>query len=212
MLTPSPGDPILYCVDGGLTCHAEGSASSGDIPIRGWLTTEKKNSYGQVVRSSIFDWDGGLTRWNGRILKDHGQRILVGGGENTPVGQITKHSFIPGEGMFGSGILYKENSEQYKRAVREGTINGLSIGFTVENDGWKAHKKTKTEDAWLEFTKGRLFEVSTVNVGANDQALFEVLNSIAHGNTEPNYKHDYLYVVLKGNTYLVNRQGDIIDA
>lgn len=212
MITPSPGDPILYCVDGGLTCLEDKSSdTSGDVPIRGWLTTEKKNSYDQVVRSSIFDWDGGLARWSGRILNDHGRRFLQGGGDSIPIGKIDQHQIVPSQGMLGEGFIFKESSPQLKRAIREETIDGLSIGFVLEKDGFKIHKKTKTEDAFLELTKGRLFEVSTVTVGANDEALFEVLNSIRHGNNEPNYKHGYLYVILNGNRYLINERGDIID-
>lgn len=210
MIKPSPGDPILYCVDGGLTCHDDDNSShGGDIPIKGWMTTETKNSYGQIVRSSTFDWKDGLTLWNGRILDSHGQRFFIGGGNNTPTGMMTSHEIIDGEGMLGTGYIFEECSAQYLRSIREGTINALSIGFTLMKKGYEYDEDTDT----LEITKGQLHEVSTCNVGANLEARFAVLNSFNHErNVNPNYLHGYIYVIMGGERYLVNEQGDIIDA
>jgi len=198
MLNVEAGDNVVHIMDSQFEHSVSAGMESGDIQIRGWLTTEKKNSYGQVVHSSTFDWADGLSKWNGRILNQHGRRFLIGGGDNTPVGQITKHSIRNGEGFFGAGYIYNQAPELVKRAIRDETLNAFSIGFTIAEKGAKYDKK----DDVLNITKGFLHEVSLVNVGANDQALFEVLNSM---NTE-HYtgKNGYFFLILKGKRYLVD--------
>ena len=201
------GDNVVHVMDSPFE-HSmpAGEIETGDIQIRGWLTTEKKNAYDQVVHASTFDWEGGLSRWNGRILNQHGQRFLTGGGDNTPVGRITHPSIREGEGFFGSGYIYNEAPELLKRSVRDGTINAFSIGFKIAEGGVEYDEETDTEN----ITKGFLHEVSLVNVGANDESLFEVLNSLnAKHYTR---KHGYFYLIKGGQRYLVNSRGEVQDA
>lgn len=203
------GDNFVHVMETPFECTMPaGGMENGDIQIRGWLTTEKKNAYDQIVHSSTFNWEGGLSRWNGRILNQHGQRFLIGGGDNTPVGQITYNHIVDGEGFFGAGYIYNQAPELLQRSVRDGTINAFSIGFSLADDEDSVDYDEETDT--LNIRKGYLHEVSLVNVGANDQALFEVLNSL---NTQ-HYtgKHGYFYLIVKGQRYLVNSKGEVHDA
>lgn len=215
MREPKPGD-LFTCVadieDDDLLAHSAVS-DDGDVTIRGWLTTEQLNSYRQIVRTSTFDWKGGLSRWNGRILLEHGRRFLIGGGNGIPVGQFMNYEFIEGKGMFGTASIWKENPALLRRAIREGTMNALSIGFTVVKGGYTYHKKADK----LEIKKGVLHEVSLCNVGVNAGALFEVVHSMRQmqpnlDTLTHNQQRRCYHITYKGVTYLVNNKGEVEDA
>lgn len=216
MIVPVPGDYVLHIMDHALkipsdldfTKDDKEVQARGDIPMRGWLTTEKMNAYRQIVHNSTFDHKDGLTFWNGRILKEHGRQFLTGGGDGTPIGTMKEHSFVKGKGMAGKGYFYKENPELFKRALHEKTIDAFSIGFRLLEGGAERRQK-KGEEEILHITKGQLFEVSVVNIGANSESFFKILHSL---RPEPEHlTHGYLYVIAGGARYLINRQGDIID-
>lgn len=211
-IEPQTGDFVVLVADSELTCHADGddiqaiaADSKVDIPIRGWLTTTKKNSYDQIVESSFFDWEGGLAKWSGRILAHHGQRFLFGGGDSTPVGKMSRHSIVDGEGMFGSGFIYGENPPLLKRAVLEGTLSSLSIGFKIAEGGMRHDRKTKT----THLTKGILHEVSLCNVGVCDEAIFEIVHSVDTFDYSNKHQDAKRWVIIYGQRYLVNSMGEV---
>lgn len=216
MIVPVPGDYVLHIMEHAIMLPSELEFTDedvtiqerGDIPMKGWFTTEKLNSYRQIVHTSTFDHPKGLSVWNGRILKEHGRQFLTGGGDGTPIGKITSHRFVEGQGMAGKGYFFSENDALFKRALREKTVDALSIGFQILEGGAERRKKKGQEDV-LHITKGRLLEVSSVNVGANSQSLFKILHSLRPDlniNTR-----GYCYLLIGDQRYLVNQQGDIID-
>lgn len=180
-------------------------AEDGDIHVRGWLTTTALNSYRQIVHTSTFDWDGGLKFWQGRILNNHGRQFLMGGGDNVPIGRISQLDTITDEGYYGEGYIYHESNPQLRRAMRDGTVNSFSIGFMVEEGGAEYDE----DDDIVHITKGRLHEVSVVNVGANELSKFKVLNDVTLSSMTNNAEY---YILIKGGKrYLVNRtKGDVI--
>ena len=225
MRIPQAGDFVTAVTHGAFACdtmdspvvvpdgadvveHDVRGAVSGDIHIKGWLTTTKKNSYDQIVAHDTFDHETGMSQWNGRMLMEHGRQFLIGGGNGTPVGQFTQHQFVKGKGLWGKAHIYKENSALLKRAVRDGTLNALSIGFTIAEDGAKYSKKEDT----LFINKGHLLECSLCDVGANDEALFEVINSVRNYKSQAHDYSGFKYVIWKGVTYLINREGEVFDA
>lgn len=218
-----PGLEMTYVPGVPLQTHAakdeKTGAESGDILVRGWMTTTTLNSYRQVVAYNAFDWEHGMDRWNGRVLLMHGRRFLVGGGDDVPIGRIVTHKFVKGRGLYGSGFYYKENSDRFKRAVRDGTLNDWSIGFTLAEDGFEHDKKKDI----LYINKACLFEVSAVDVGACPDANNEVLNDYSVGeiirhNREEMMKMDDIHkepncrlVTWQGRQWLVTSRGDWYD-
>lgn len=108
--------------------------------------------------------------------------------------------------MFGSGFIYGENPPLLRRAVLDGTLSSLSIGFTVAEGGMRYDRKTKT----THLTKGVLHEVSLCNVGVCDEAIFEVVHSV--DTFEYTTKHQYRWVIMNGQRWLVNSMGEVHNA
>jgi len=210
MRLPQAGDAFVHVPDGTFTLADDGDGDNamehGDIKTRGWLTTEKLNSYRQIVHSSTFDWEGGFKRWQGRILSEHGRRFLIGGGDGTPIGKITTHQIVKGAGLYGIGHIYHDNPPLLKRALLDGTLNAWSIGFTVMEDGFKYDKKKDI----LNITKGQMREVSLVYLGANDESFVEIIHSLrTYRRLNPD---NYCYIIKGGVTYLVNLEGEVHNA
>ncbi|MDD1749229.1 MAG: HK97 family phage prohead protease [Methanothrix sp.] len=136
-----------------------------DIIIEGWFTTEKLNSYNQIVKATSFAWKGGTSLFNGRVLAFHDQR-------KEPVGLVLSMQVKEDEGLWGKVKIFREAAPLFKRSINEGVLNAFSIGFTVE----KYEYDEETEI--ITFLRCKLLEVSIVNVGANEEALFEVVHSI----------------------------------
>lgn len=136
-----------------------------DIILEGWFTTETVNSSNQIVKAKAFKWDNGLKKFNGRVLAFHDQR-------KEPIGMVEKMKIVLSKGLWGRIRLFREAPASLKRAINEGVLNGLSIGFGVEE--YTYDEKTEV----MTFTRCILYEVSVVNIGANEEALFEVVHSI----------------------------------
>ena len=141
------------------------------------------------------------------MLFDHGRRFLIGGGDNIPIGQWRQYLIREGEGVYAKGVISKETDSLFKRAIRDGTLNALSIGFIVEEDGFEYDDETET----TEITRGTLLEASIVPVGANDEALFEIMHSMTQRHSLHN-NSEYRGVVVGGTRYLVNPKGEIYNA
>ena len=214
------GDSVVLVSENAIVNVADVGGDDGDIAVQGWLTTEKENSYKQVVKYDTFKHDGGLRRWNGRMMLAHGRRLLVGGGDEVPVGIFTRRSFVKDKGFFGIGTIYKENTPRLKRAVRDGVLNAWSIGFGVLEGGYAVDKKTGKAT----ITKGELFETSLCTIGANDESLVEVTNSLLarryadDGGGSSNFEHSrnhydtrgYYWLVYGGQWFFVNSKGDML--
>lgn len=149
---------------------------SGDIVIDGWFVTENLiESYGLIVKASAFKHPEGLKLFNGRVMAFHDMY-------SEPVGKTTKFKIVLGKGLYGTCLIWKENSEALKRSIREGTLGMFSIGFTI--DEYVYNKKTDV----VTVTLARLKEVSLINIGADKHAVYEVRN--ADGNEDENKTTD----------------------
>jgi len=138
---------------------------SGDIIIEGWFVTESLiESHGLVVKANAFKHPEGLKLFNGRVMAFHDMY-------SEPVGKTTKFKIVPEKGLYGTCLIWKENSETLKRSIREGTLGMFSIGFTI--DEYVYNKETDV----VTVTMGRLKEVSLVNIGADSRAVYEVRNT-----------------------------------
>lgn len=204
MYQVKPGERVQFVQENAITFDDLKSPVGGDIAISGWMTTEKVNSYNQIVKADIFEHDEGMSRWNGRIMLGHGRQVLIGGGTDTPIGQIYNYESIKGEGIKANGIIYHQAPELLKRSVREGTMNAWSIGFMPLN--WEEEEETDV----VTFTKGTLHELTVTILGANDEALFEVTNSLAP-NKQLQNREELMYIISEGTRYVVNSKGEVID-
>jgi len=162
------GYPFVRCDAAASDVKLEATAK-GDIVAKGWFTTELVNTHRQRVLASAFAWDGAFDAFNGRVLAFHDS-------EREPVGAVMSYEVrnIDGQkkGIYGEFKLFKENSPIFMRAVREGVLKDLSIGFNVVD--WTYDE----EEGVVTFKKGYLGELSIVNQGAAHEAKFEIINSI----------------------------------
>lgn len=138
---------------------------NGDVFLEGWATTESLNSYNQIVLAKSFKWKGGLSLFNGRVLAFHEQR-------KEPVGRCEALKIVPGKGLWVRVRIFAEAGPLYHRNLEEGMLNAFSIGFRYNKYEYDEKKDIIT------FTECELHEISVVNIGANKEALFTVVNSL----------------------------------
>ena len=148
------------------------TGKEGDIEIEGWFITEKLiESRMLIVRTNAFSHKEGMSLFNGRVLAFHDQL-------KEPVGEVTDMKMVKNKGIRGTIRIWRENSELFKRAISEKKLQAFSIGFAV--DEWSFDEKTEI----LTVTRGRLKEVSIVNIGADSNAIFEVHDSLEDKNEQ----------------------------
>lgn len=85
-----------------------------------------------------------------------------------PIGKWT-NAYEDEKGLYVEGELTEGNStaEEVKAALQHGTVDGLSIGFTMKRDGFTYDDKTDTR---LIKKISRLYEVSVVTFPCDDNA------------------------------------------
>lgn len=202
-----PGEMVAMIYQHGIQ-HAQKAPDAEDVNVRGWLTTTKKNTYNQIVRTAAFEFDDSLSRWDGRMLFQHGGGIFGGGVDAIPIGSWRNPpQIIDDEGVYAFGTVWKENDARILRAVREGQLTDISIGFYVMDDDWLEYDK-KEDITYVNHLM--MIEASIVDVGANDEAVLEVMhgmNQRAKHLNLPGYRR-----VLVGNELrLINAKGDFCD-
>jgi len=173
--------PDMCIISCDVTFSAIEESKEGDIIIDGWFITENLiEDRGMIVRADAFKNKDGLRYYNGRVLAFHNQI-------KEPVGKTLELQIVSGRGIRGKVLLYRENSELFKRAIRDKTLRAFSIGFSVEE--YTYNEKTEI----LTITKAKLREVSIVNIGADEKAVFNVQNSLKDKKEQetfqtPNYE------------------------
>ncbi len=158
---PEVGDVLQLTAENSFTRETV----NGDTFIEGWATTETLNDYNQIVKAKAFKWKGGLKLFNGRILAFHDQR-------KEPIGMVEKLKLAPGKGIWVRVRIFEEAGPLFLRNIEEGMLNAFSIGFRVNKYEYDEKKDIMT------FTECELLEISVVNIGANEEALFAVTNGI----------------------------------
>ena len=159
-----PSQILRSCVDfafDATTFETNAKKSDGDIHGKGWLTKQGRNLNEQDVLASSWEWDGAFGMFNGRLLPFHDQY-------KCPVGKVENIKIVPGEGLYADITIFREAGDNFIRAVKDGVLNGISIGYRVLD--YDYHKK---ED-YRTFKQCELHEVSIVNIGANPNALLEI--------------------------------------
>ncbi len=150
----------------------------GDILIDGWFVTENLvESRGLIVKANAFSGSDGLKQFNGRVLSFHDDF-------KEPVGKTKEFKIIPGKGLRGTCIIWRENDETFKRSILEGVLESFSIGFSVFE--YVYNKKTDV----ITVTKAGLREISIVNIGADSHATFEVVSADDGKTVRMNRKHE----------------------
>ncbi|MCK5342193.1 MAG: HK97 family phage prohead protease, partial [Candidatus Heimdallarchaeota archaeon] len=143
--------------------------------IEGFAITEALiESRRMIVNMDAFDHKDGFKMFNGRMLYFHNQ-------DKEPVGEVVEYKLIKKKGLWIRARLWRENSELFKRAILEKKLQAMSIGFAI--DKWEYDEK---EDI-VTITEARLKEISVVNIGADENALFEVLNSLNNVGLTTNF-------------------------
>lgn len=144
----------------------------GDIEISGWFITEKLiEDRGLIVEADAFAQSNSMDLFNGRVLAFHNDF-------KEPVGEVISKEIVKGKGVRGRVLIYKENSELFKRSILEGTLAAFSVGFKIEE--FSFNEKTEI----LTVKKALLKEVSVVNIGADSDATFEVEASMDDKTTK----------------------------
>jgi HK97 family phage prohead protease/HK97 family phage major capsid protein len=154
----------------------------GDVFLEGWATTEKLNAFNQIVKATAFRWKGGLKRFNGRVLAFHDQRTA-------PVGKVEQLKIVPGKGLWVRVRVFEEAGPLFLRNLEEGMLNAFSIGFQVNKYEYDEKKDIIT------FIECELIEISIVNVGANEEAVFAVTNALLEAL--PKKKNDFADYTLR---------------
>lgn len=154
-------DAIHFEIDS--VSNAEGK----DVIVEGFATKEGVNLKGNNVLLSSMQWDGAFKFFKDTVLAYHSQDMA-------PVGKIESRQLVD-NGPSDKGLkvrvrFFKENDALFMRALREGTLNGFSIGYDV----LKYHEG----DNSTVFDQIQLYELSVVNIGANAEALFNVVDSL----------------------------------
>lgn len=148
------------------------TGKEGDVEIEGWFITENLiESRNLIVNSSAFRGKEGMSMFNGRVMGFHD--IM-----SSPVGVVTAMKEQPNKGWYGSITVWRENDELFKRAIIEKVLRGFSIGFII--DEYSYNEKTDI----LTVLKGRLKEVSIVNIGADSHAVFDVRQALTEYNNK----------------------------
>jgi len=160
----------------------------GDIEIAGWFITEGLiESRQMIIKTSAFDHSKAFTKFNGRVLAFHDDM-------KEPIGEVTNLELVKNKGLRGTVNIYRENSDLFKRAINEGVLSAFSIGFHIEE--WSFNEKTEI----LTVDKALLNELSVVHIGADANAVFEVLCSLKNKveKTTEHIKH----IILQGGNIL----------
>ena len=170
-----PGRPDIVLASANLEFADVKQNKEGDIEIEGFAITEALiESRRMIVNMDAFDHKDGFKMFNGRMLYFHNQ-------DKEPVGEVVEYKLIKKKGLWIRARLWRENSELFKRAILEKKLQAMSIGFAI--DKWEYDEK---EDI-VTITEARLKEISVVNIGADENALFEVLNSLNNVGLTTNF-------------------------
>lgn len=171
------GEVLKLNVEEGFVVHKDGDKDE-DYTIGGWFTTEKLNSYNTIVKADGID----LSEFDGQAFFMHDRYTF-------PVGKALKTTIqrkkVPGTdyyGTWGEVVVFKEAPPLLHRGIREGVLDGFSIGFRPTKEEYD--KETDI----ITFTKWKLSEISIVTKGANDESRFKVIHSFEEDLKENGYE------------------------
>ncbi len=144
-----------------------------DIIAVGWATKEGVNLKNINVPTSSYSWDGAFEHFKDMVLAYHRDDI-------SSVGKIESYEIIDGMGLKVRVRFFGDNDALFLRAIKEGTLNGLSIGYDV----LELHEEA--DDNVFVFDKIKIFEISVVHIGAHPEAIFAIVDSLRTHKTETN--------------------------
>lgn len=134
-----------------------------------------EDSYGDVVVKGAFEKS--LAEWSG---KNRMPALLWQHKTDEPIGIYTKME-EDDEGLYVEGKLLIDADPLAKRAyahLKEGSLSGMSIGYSLSSDGWDYDKE---KDIFV-LKEIDLWEVSLVTFPANDEArVQDVKSALAKG-------------------------------
>ena len=153
------------------------SQDNGDIIIEGWATKEGINLKNHNVLLSSYQWDGAFEHFKNMVQAYHRDDVPA-------VGEIENYWTVdngPGDrGLKVRVRLYGDNSPLFLRGIKEGSVNGFSIGYDI------LEYHIEEEDV-LVFDKTKIFEISVVNIGANSEAIFAIVDALKNDNRKQTF-------------------------
>lgn len=134
------------------------------------------DSYGDTIAKGAFK--GTLREWKAagkfpKLLLQHGGGMFASADDMVPIGKWEEMR-EDDHGLFMRGRLFDVGTDRVKAtyaAMREGELDGLSIGFRTRKS------KTDEETGIRTLTDVQLFEVSLVTFPANDPARVNEVRS-----------------------------------
>ena len=147
--------------------------NNGDIVAVGFATKEGVNLKNIDVPTSSYSWDGAFEHFKDMVLAYHRDDV-------SSVGKIESYEIVDGVGLKVRVRFFGDNDALFLRAIKERTLNGLSIGYDV----LEFHEEA--DDHVFVFDKIKIFEISVVHIGANPEAVFAIVDSLRTHKTETN--------------------------
>lgn len=140
-----------------------------------------EDSYGDVVVRGAFQ--ASLDAW---AAKGRYPALLWQHNDAEPIGVYTR-MVEDDQGLYVEGRLLVEDDPLARRAhghLQAGSLSGLSIGYTLEKDGWEYDQ---SKDVFL-LKKINLWEVSLVTFPANDDARVQTVKSALRTGKTPDVR------------------------
>lgn len=129
----------------------------------GWASKDTIDVYNEIVRPDAFNES--LPAY-----MQHPMMLYMHDWFGMPVGMVTELE-IREHGIWTVFKIFPtDEGKNLMTVIREGLIDSLSVGFTVDKGGTEYDEKTKITT----ITKGKLYEISVVNLAANPDALFDI--------------------------------------
>jgi HK97 family phage prohead protease len=155
-----------------------------DIIIAGWATKEGMNLKGNNVLLESMMWDGAFELFNGRVLAFHDDTL-------PPIGKVEQSSLVndaTGKGLkVRVRIFGTDSNEAVIRAIKERVLDGFSLGYSIYADSMEPN------GVGYDYSKIKVLEVSVVNIGANQEAKFEIVDSIKGNKIEDNKQYSTIH-------------------
>lgn len=164
-------------------------AENGALTFEGYGSVfNTVDSFGDTIVKGAFARS--LAKWKARgklpkMLLQHGGGVFATADDMVPVGKYTQ-MFEDDYGLFTAGRVFNIDTDRVKAleaAMREGELDGQSIGFNVADGG------SSLKSGIREISDIDLWEVSLVTFPANDPARLVDVRSAGDLPSERTFEH-----------------------
>ena len=109
--------------------------------------------------------------------------ILYQHNPDNPIGKCLELK-ITDQGLYIEAAIYKDINEAVFNAIKNGVLNGFSIGIDIQADEY-----SEVLDAWV-VTRGELIEISLVTIPSNPKSVVEHVDLCELGTCQVIRKRD----------------------